>query len=117
MRLISFSLTTPQFKARTKTVTRRKGWLMLQPGDRLMAVEKGMGLKPGEKVVRLGEIEVVSMRRELLSGMYEYPQECAREGFADWTVAQFVDLYCKANGGDQHQIVTRIEYRYVEPKP
>ena len=33
MRNISFALTTPQFKARTKTVTRRKGWLMLQPGD------------------------------------------------------------------------------------
>lgn len=44
-RNISFALTTPQFRARTKWVTRRLGWLFLKPGDTLMGVEKGMGLK------------------------------------------------------------------------
>ena len=32
MKLISFSLTTPQFKARTKHVTRRTGWLTVKVG-------------------------------------------------------------------------------------
>lgn len=109
MRNISFALTTPQFKAQTKTVTRRKGWLKLQAGDRLMAVEKGMGLKPGEKVVRLGEIEVVCVRREPLNAMYDEPGACAREGFPEMQVPGFIRLYCDANGGDSFQDVTRIE--------
>lgn len=114
MRNISFALTTPQFRARTKTVTRRKGWLGLKPGDRLMGVEKGMGLKPGEQVVRLGEIEVVSVRRERLSAMFDETGACALEGFPDWTIAQFIGFYIEANGGDGWQMVTRVEYRYVE---
>lgn len=50
MRNISFALTTPQFKSRSKDVTRRIGWWFLKPGDVVMGVEKGMGLKKGEKV-------------------------------------------------------------------
>jgi hypothetical protein len=69
MRNISFSLTTEQFKARTKTVTRRLGWTFLEPGTVLMGCEKCMGLKPGEKIVRLGRIRVVSVRRERLVRM------------------------------------------------
>lgn len=58
MRLISFSMTEGAFVAGTKTVTRRLGWTKLTPGTRLMAVNKAMGLKRGEKPRRLGEIEV-----------------------------------------------------------
>ena len=46
--MISFSLTTPQFRDGTKDVTRRLGWTFLKPGDRLCAVVKAMGLKKGE---------------------------------------------------------------------
>ena len=46
-RNMSFALTTEQFKARTKTVTRRFGWWFLKPGDVVRGVEKAMGLKPG----------------------------------------------------------------------
>jgi len=42
MRNMSFSMTTPQFKTRTKTVTRRLGWWFIQPGDLVYGVEKGM---------------------------------------------------------------------------
>ena len=42
-RLMSFSMTTPQVRARTKTVTRRLGWRFLKPGVVLWAVEKAQG--------------------------------------------------------------------------
>lgn len=48
MRNMSFALTTDQILAGTKTVTRRLGWLRLQPGDHLRPVRKCMGLRPGE---------------------------------------------------------------------
>lgn len=63
MRNISFALTTPQFLDGSKDVTRRMGWKSLKCGDQLCAVKKGMGLKPGEQIERLGVIEVVSVRR------------------------------------------------------
>ena len=65
-RHMSFSMTTAQFRARTKTVTRRFGWWFLKPGDLVMGVEKSQGLKKGEKVVRLGLIRIVSVRTEPL---------------------------------------------------
>lgn len=64
MRNMSFALTTDQFLAGTKTVTRRLGWKFLKPGDRVMACEKCMGLRKGEKIRRLGEIEIVSVKRD-----------------------------------------------------
>ncbi len=53
MRNMSFMLTTQQMQDRTKDVTRRVGWWFLKPGDVIMAVEKGMGLKKGEKIKRM----------------------------------------------------------------
>lgn len=87
MRNISFALTEQQFIDGSKNVTRRLGWLKLKPGDRLMGVRKAMGLKPGEQIVRLGEIEVISVRREPLRAMtddvdYGF-EECIREGFGN----------------------------------
>jgi hypothetical protein len=52
-RLMSFAHTTDQIRNRTKTVTRRNGWADLKPGELFWAVEKAMGLKPGEKVKRV----------------------------------------------------------------
>lgn len=73
MRNISFALTTPQFIAGTKDVTRRMGWLFLKPGDVLQAVEKGQGLGKGGKIKRLGTIRVLDVHREKL---------CAIQGYA-----------------------------------
>ena len=69
MRNISFSLTTPQFIAGIKDVTRRVGWLFLKAGDELCAIEKGQGLGKGEKVKRLGKVLVASVRYEPLRKM------------------------------------------------
>lgn len=112
MRNISFSLTTRQFRDRSKTVTRRTRWENLKAGDRLMGIVKGMGLKKGEKVERLGEIEVVQATREPLSLTTD--EDAKREGFPELTGAQFVDMYCRHQGGTPDQIVTRIEFKYVE---
>ena len=78
MRNMSFSMTTTQVRARTKTVTRRFGWWSLKLGTKLWAVEKSQGLKKGEKVVRICQIEVVSVRKEKLQEIAE--EDVAKEG-------------------------------------
>lgn len=117
-RNISFAFTTDQFKARTKTVTRRKGWKFLKPGDVLNACVKCMGLKPGEKLQHLGKIRVVRVARESLDALAESEvygrNEAALEGFPDMTGEQFVAMYCEHLGGDEAQELTRIEFEYLE---
>lgn len=122
MRNMSFALTTQQVRNRQKTVTRRLGWKDLQPGTLLQPVVKGMGLKKGEKVEKIGRpIRVVNARREPLSAMTDDPdygrQECEREGFPDLTPEQFVTMFRGHNGSAVNAvkgIVTRIEFEYVE---
>lgn len=106
MRNMSFALTTDQVRARTKTVTRRTGWASLKPGTLIQPVVKGMGLKPGEKVQKIGApIRVVSVRRErldLMTSDTEYGfEECKREGFGDhrelmWPSC-FVAFFCASH--------------------
>lgn len=119
MRNISFSLTEEQFLNGTKDVTRRLGWLNLKAGDRLMACRKCMGLKPGESIVRLGEIEVVSVRREPLNRMSAdaaYGRaEAIREGFPQMTGGQFVEMFCEHMKATPATVVTRIEFRRIKP--
>ena len=113
MRNISFSLTEAQFRNHTKFVTRRLGWENLHAGDRLMAVRKAMGLRRGEHPVALGEIVVVSARREPLSAILQEADGPAKEGFPDMTGEQFVDFFCKHMKCDPLQEVTRIEFVHV----
>lgn len=112
MRLISFSMTEAAFVAGTKTVTRRIGWKHLKPGDRLVGVNKAMGFKPGEKPRHLGEIEVVSVRRERLDAIDL--EDVRAEGVAGCdTVEAFVAGFCKAMRCAPSDGVTRIEFRKV----
>ncbi|TAM33142.1 MAG: hypothetical protein EPN61_18540 [Burkholderiaceae bacterium] len=123
MRNMSFMLTKQQIRDRTKTVTRRMGWLKLRPGDLLCAVEKGMGLKPGERVERIDTIRVVDVRQEPLKAMLEDVDygmaECVKEGFGDhhtlrWP-SEFVVFFCGSHKGcTPESLVTRIEFEYVE---
>ena len=119
MRNISFALTTAQFRARTKTVTRRNGWRFLRGGETLMGVERGMGLKKGETVQRLGPIRVLSVRREPLRRLIDEPEygaaEVIAEGFPNLTPAEFIAMYCKHNRCDCAHIVTRIEFEHLCP--
>lgn len=111
-RLMSVSLTEPQVVARVKDVTRRMGWLNLRPGDRLTLCRKVMGRKRGEPLVRIVDVEIVSVRRERLDLITA--EDCAREGFPDMSPAEFVEFFCKSHKGClPASLVTRIEWRYV----
>lgn len=112
MRNMSFSLTTEQIRNRTKTVTRRRGWKFLKPGDLLNACVKCMGLKPGEQVEKLAVIRVVMVTHEELQVCTD--SDAAREGFPQMTGAEFVEMFCRHMGGDRYQQVTRIEFEFVK---
>ena len=123
MRNISFMLTTQQVRERRKTVTRRLGWQKLKPGDMLRGVEKGMGLKKGEKVRPIATIRVVSVRSEPLALMLSDPEygmaECIKEGFGDHPTLRlpraFAEFFCASHRGcTLDTLATRIEFEYVD---
>lgn len=117
---MSFAYTTRQMRKRQKTVTRRLGWLNLKPGDLLQAVVKCMGLKKGEKMEKICVIRVIAVRRERLCAMnnnFLYGlMECKREGFADLTPEQFVEMFCQANKCKRETKITRIAFEFVGEK-
>jgi hypothetical protein len=109
---MSVSLTEPQVMARTKTVTRRLGWRMLKVGDHLTLCRKVMGRRKGEPLVRLCEVEVVSLRREPLEHIGFGDVE--REGFPEWGRWEFIDFFCETHKGCTPDTeVTRIEWKYL----
>tara|TARA_R110002072_G_scaffold238769_2_gene396366 strand:+ start:288364 stop:288951 length:588 start_codon:yes stop_codon:yes gene_type:complete len=116
---MSFALTTDQFRARSKTVTRRIGWAFLQPGDQVMGCVKCMGLKPGEKIERLGLIEIVSVRREPLRLMqvdeHYGKAEAVKEGFPEMNGADFVSMLCNHSSKPADTEFNRIEFQYLAP--
>jgi hypothetical protein len=118
MRNISFSLTTKQFRDRSKTVTRRLRWINVKAGDLLMGVEKAMGLKPGEKIKKLGPIRVTDARNEPLQRMIDEPEygaiEAAKEGFPDLSGAEFVTMFCRHMKCNPSFAPKRIEYEYID---
>ena len=105
-------MTTAQVRARTKTVTRRFAWWNLKPGTKLWAVEKSQGLKKGEKVVRICQIEVVSIRKELAQDIYYYHDDLELEGFPCMLVENFINLLCRG-GHSPNDEVNRIEFKYI----
>lgn len=112
-RLMSVSLTEQQVRARSKTVTRRMGWLMLQPGTRLTLCRKVMGRRRDEPLVRIVDVEVLDVRRECLDAIT--PEEVAAEGFPDMTPAEFVEFFCASHKGcASTSTITRIQWRYLE---
>lgn len=124
-RLMSVAFTEDAVRSRSKTVTRRKGWWedkagrrILMPGNRLTLCRKVMGRKPGEPLERICDVEVVSMRREPLNTLRErkdWRDELAREGFPDLDVNTFMRRYfVDAQGIGPHDVVTRIEWRYLD---
>lgn len=109
MRMISFQKTLPQFQDGSKTVTRRMGWKYLKEGELLMGVEKAMGLKKGEKINKLGIIQVVSTRWEPIGDITQ--EDVIREGFPDWTPEQFIKFFCDFNKCKRTDLVNRIEFQ------
>ena len=137
-RLMSVAFTEDAVRERRKTVTRRKGWWedsrgrrILKPGDRLTLCRKVMGRThkdadgywTTDPLVKVAEVEVVSVRRETLdmlcisqmeSGLYGV-HEVAREGFPGMEPAEFiVRFFIEAQDMWWTDEVTRIEFRYLD---
>ena len=121
---MSVALTEQAVIERRKTVTRRKGWTFLKPGDRLTLCRKVMGRKPGEPLVRICEVEVVSVIRCPLR-MVRAPGELTKEGFPEleeWPgpylpylgAKTFIERYFEPQGMSPDDEVTRIEWRYLD---
>jgi hypothetical protein len=111
-RNMSFMLTTEQVRNRTKTVTRRTGWSFLKPGDIVNAVEKGMGIKKGQKVTRICQIRIKSIRwGEPL--YYITKDECIKEGFHEMEPDDFIDMFIRHNKVWAGCPVNRIEFEYI----
>lgn len=115
MKRMSFSATIGQMRDGSKTVTRRDPgtWKQIQPGDRLLAIEKATGLKPGEKQVRIGVIQITDIRVERL-GLISEPGEAQREGFAHWSM--FAAAWTAMHGTfEPDAMVRRIEFAHIHP--
>lgn len=125
-RLMSVALTEDAVRARTKTVTRRLGWRFLKPGDRLTLCRKVMGRRGGEPLVRICDVEVVSVRREPVCAITD--DDILREGvvpisgrfmeiYVDTgqpSVPAWVEWFCEQMRCDPYDHVTRIEWRYLD---
>jgi hypothetical protein len=110
-RLMSVALTEQAVRDRRKTVTRRLGWRMLKPGDRLTLCRKVMGRKPGEPLIRICDVEVIGVRREPLSRIDR--AEVVSEGFPLIMPDQFIEFFCEHMNCKPDAEVTRIEWRYL----
>lgn len=110
-RLMSVALTEDAVRARRKTVTRRLGWRVLRPGERLTLCRKVMGRR-GEPLVRVAEVEIVSVRRERLDAVTD--AEVTREGFPGRDAAWFVAFFTTHMRCAPDTEVTRIEWRYLD---
>jgi len=112
-RKMSFFLTMKQFRARTKTVTRRFGWIHLKPGDVVMGAEKCMGLKKGERVIDLGLIRILGNSREPLNAITI--DDVIKEGFPEMSTSQFIAFFLRESGGYDPMVeVSRIEFEYLD---
>lgn len=112
---MSVALTEQAVRERRKTVTRRLGWANLKPGEKLTLCRKVMGRKRAdgtvEPLVRIAEVEVVSVRREPLDAITQ--DDVEREGFRSASPLFFVDFFCESMRCTPDTLVTRIEWRYL----
>lgn len=115
MRNMAFSMTTPQARAKTKTVTRRQGWGKIKPGQLIQQIVKGMGLKKGEKVERIHVIRILSTRWEPVNAITQ--EDVIKEGFPGMTPEDFTEFYCAGNRITPDELCNRIEFEYVEGQP
>jgi hypothetical protein len=121
-RLLSVALTEQAVIERRKFVTRRLGWRFVRVGDHLTLVRKSMGRRRRdgtvEPLVRLGEVRVVSVRREPLNAITV--EDVRAEGFGSWVdefgayaTNRFVGFFCGHMNCDHDTEITRIEWEYL----
>lgn len=111
-------LTKEQYRARTKTVTRRIGWSNVKPGEVLNGCEKCQGLRKGERIIVMGQHCVISSQWESLRRLIDEPEygqeEVVKEGFPEMTPVEFVAFFCGSHKDcTPETLVNRIEFEYV----
>lgn len=121
-RRLSCSMTVDSVIDGTKTVTRRHidSWKTLKPGDHLVLIEKGMGLKLGEKQRVLATVEIIDVRVEWLEDVndgWAGPNVTAEEGLPHMTAQEFVGFWLDGHGYKGHGVegvaCRRIEWKYL----
>lgn len=129
---MSVSHTADAVIERRKTVTRRLGWRFLTIGNRLALCRKVMGRQPGEPLERLAEVEVIDVRRELLTAITDadvdaegvpvdvFTPELLRGSprthemtCADCRRANWIGWFARTMGVPVTTEITRIEWRYL----
>lgn len=100
----------------------------LKAGDKFQAIEKGQGLKKGEKVKVLALCECISNEPEKLSEIAANPyrpshmspnghhSECELEGLCDLDEESFITHFCEINKAKKckpDSIIRRVEFKYV----
>ncbi len=79
-----------------------------------------MGRKADEPLVRIVDVEILDVRREMLGELLDestdYGElEMVREGFPDLAPSEFIRRYfTDAQGITENDTVTRIEWRYLD---
>jgi len=81
------------------------------PGDILNACEKCQGLKKGEKIVKICQIQVIDMWGEILRAITH--EDVAREGFPGMSTSAFIKMFTKHMKCKDYIIVNRIEFEYL----
>lgn len=112
---MSFMLTIGPMRRREKTETMRLGWDDLKPGDAFIAIEKGQGLKKGEKHKVICHCVCVSNTPVRVDSVTE--ANCIAEGFPDLTPAEFVAMFCRNMGCKPDRVVNRVRFRNVPALP
>jgi hypothetical protein len=114
--LMAFSMTIDQLIMGMKDVTRRQS-TKLKPGQIFIGVDKSMGFKAGQKPIRLAVLKCIRTHEETLEDIYRYPEDCAREGFPDFSPGQFIDMLCSHYGAKPEMPVVRIEFQKLANIP
>ncbi|MEV6073391.1 hypothetical protein AB0L82_43175 [Nocardia sp. NPDC052001] len=117
-RLMAVSLTEPQVRDRSKTVTRRTGWRNLRAGQRITLCRKVMGRRRRdgsvEPLVRITDVEILEVTPERLADITR--DEVVAEGFPEMNPQEFVEFFCRTHRGcTPDSTVTRIQWRYLVP--
>lgn len=110
---MSFAMTKKALLSGQKDVTRRREetWKSLRAGDTVLAVDKVMGMKKGEKAVVWGTCLILDVRVEVLNTATD--DEARREGFPGETGKEFVDMFCKKMNCAPTDRVRRIEFEFT----
>lgn len=107
---MSCRLTRDQVLARTKTETRRVGWLFAKPGMHLRLVDRVMGFRKGQHPKELAVVRVLEVRREPLDAIDQ--AGCDREGFPHYRPHEFVAMFLRHMRVELPLEVTVIRWAY-----